>query len=111
MPDTSIGKATSACCFEAAFKRNEMEVLGDCMVGTVPPLSIKVFTADKPRRVADDGTAAFIIQRIVLCAAGKEIVDPLEQKIGWFLMNQGRDARRGRKRRSSRSGSRDATGE
>jgi hypothetical protein len=76
---------------EAAFKRNEMEVLGDCLIGTVPPLSIKVFTnPDEPRSVADDGMATFTIHRIALYAAGTEIVDPLEQEIAWFLMNHGR---------------------
>ena len=44
----------------------------------------------KPRRIADDGTADTTIQRIALYAAGKEIVDPLERRVAWFLMNHGR---------------------
>jgi hypothetical protein len=78
--------------FEAAFKRNEMsELLGDCIIGTVPPLGLKVYTdPEQPRSVAADGTATFTIKRVTLCAAGQEIDHPLERRIAWFLMTQGK---------------------
>lgn len=76
---------------ESAFKRNEMSILGDYMVGVVPPLTFRCYTnPEKPRRVAPNGTFEVSIQRIAICTSGQEISDPFERKIALFLMLHGR---------------------
>lgn len=74
-----------------AMKRNNMRILGDCMIGTIPSLTLK-FLSDptKPRTVGPSGQAHFTIGRVELYCGGQLIEDPLEQKIAWFLMNYGK---------------------
>ena len=73
-----------------ALRKNEMGLLGDCMVSTVPPLSLR-FTADptKPRTIHEDGHGACTIGRADLCANGQVIEDALEKKLAWFFMLYG----------------------
>ena len=73
-----------------AYMHNELHQLGDCMIGTEPPLSFRLYAdRGKPRNVASDGMAGFTIARACLCAAGRDIVDPVERRIGWFLLQNG----------------------
>jgi hypothetical protein len=73
-----------------AMKRSEMEILGDCMLGTVPPLELRLFSdPDSPRRVETDGTTEFRVGAVQLFAGGEAVEDPLEQRIAWFLMSHG----------------------
>ena len=74
-----------------AMKRSEMVLLGDCMVATVPPLSLR-FYADpqKPRSVDEYGEVAFTIGRAVVCAGDEELTDPLESSLAWFFMLYGK---------------------
>jgi hypothetical protein len=67
-----------------------MKVLGDCMLGTVPPLTLRLLSdLAKPRLVGPDGKTEFTIGAVELLAAGQTIDDPLEKAIAWFLMNNG----------------------
>jgi hypothetical protein len=73
--------------FEEALIINEMNLLGDCMIGTVPPLSIKVLTdPSKPRTIDAEGKCELTIKRIALCCDGQEITDAHEQELAWFFM-------------------------
>jgi len=73
-----------------AMKRNEMAMLGDCSIGTVPPLSLRVFSAPGfPRPLEKEGQFVFKVGRACLCAGDNEITDEVEQKIAWFLMLYG----------------------
>jgi len=73
-----------------AMKRNEMAMLGDCSIGTVPPLSVRLFSAPGfPRPLEKEGQLPFKVGRACLCAGDQEITDPVEQKIAWFLMLYG----------------------
>ena len=77
--------------FPEALKRNEMSTLGDCMIGTVPPLALRLYTdPEKPRRIGPDGLANLTIERVAICAAGKEIEEPVERDLAWFFMMHGR---------------------
>lgn len=73
-----------------AMKWSEMTLLGDYMLGTVPPLTLR-FLSDpaKPRHVGQDGRAEFTIGQVEMAAAGEVIEDPLEVAIAWFLLNYG----------------------
>jgi len=73
-----------------ALKRSQMGLLGDCMISTVPPLSIR-FAADpaKPRTLDKNGRVNFTIGGVDICANGTIISDPLERKLAWFFMLYG----------------------
>ncbi len=74
-----------------ALKRNEMALLGDCMIGTVPPLSFRVYAdPQKPREVDTNGKVHFTIGKAAIYANGVEINDELEKQLAWFFILHGR---------------------
>lgn len=76
---------------EAAFKRNEMSLLGDCMIGVIPPLAIRFYTdPENPCRVNSDGPSSyFTIARTAICVDGQEIKDEFERRLAIFLLLYG----------------------
>jgi len=74
-----------------AFARNELSRLGDRMIATLPPLTLKLIgdTDEKSAVVAADGTAEFIVRDVRLYCAGNEIRNKLEQDIAFRLMRYG----------------------
>jgi hypothetical protein len=74
-----------------AMKKNEMILLGDQMVGTVPPLSLRLYTdKNKPRSVNKNGEVHFTIGSASIYAGGLEINDEFEKRLVWFLMLHGK---------------------
>ena len=74
-----------------AMKRNEMNILGDHMVATVPPLSLRLYAdPNKSRSIEENSQVHFTIGRAVLLANGKEITDDFEKKLAWFFMLHGK---------------------
>ena len=74
-----------------ALKRNEMSILGDCMIGTVPPISFRVYAdPEKPRSVDANGKIHFTIKKAAIYANEVEIRDELEKKLAWFFWLHGR---------------------
>ena len=74
-----------------ALKRNEMSILGDCMIGTVPPISFRVYAdPEKPRSVDANGKIHFTIKKAAMYANEVEIRDELEKKLAWFFWLHGR---------------------
>ena len=74
-----------------AMKKNEMNLLGDHMVGTIPPLALR-FYADKskPRSVNENGQVPFTIGGVSFLANGQEINDEFEKQLVWFFMMHSR---------------------
>lgn len=71
-------------------KRNEMKILGDSMVGTVPPIKLELITdASQPREVGKDGKTEFVIGDVKLVCGDCEVRDPFERKLAWFLLSYG----------------------
>lgn len=70
---------------------NELNMLGDSMIGTKPPLTLR-FHADKkqPRTMDQSGNAPFTIREVTLHSADVEIKDETERKIAFFLMFNGK---------------------
>ncbi len=63
-----------------AMKRNEMNLLGDKMVGTKPPLSLRLYAdKTKPRSVDKNGQVHFTIGKAAILADGQEITDVFER--------------------------------
>lgn len=74
-----------------AFLQNEMYLLGDRMIGTLPPLSLRLYAdKTKPRRVEPNGEVEFTISKMCPCSSGVDIDDTDERRIAWFLMLNGR---------------------
>lgn len=72
--------------------RNELSLLGDRMIATLPPLSIE-FTGDPQDEravVQPDGTAVFTIRQVQMKCAGKVITQEEEKRIAFYLMRYGR---------------------
>lgn len=75
---------------EQAMKMNEMATIGDCMIGTTPPLVFKVHTdPSKPRVVGSDGRVKFTIGSVELYCAGNRIEDRTEKNLAFYLMLYG----------------------
>jgi hypothetical protein len=75
---------------EEAMKLNEMAILGDRMIGTIPPLILKVHTDPyKPRIVGSDGRVKFTIGSMELYCAAKRIEDRLEKNLALYFMLYG----------------------
>jgi hypothetical protein len=73
-----------------AMKRNEFALLGDCMLGTLPSLALKLFSNPlKPRRLGPDGKAEFTIARVELYCGDQILTYQKEREIAWFLLNHG----------------------
>lgn len=80
---------------EEAMKANEMYLLGDSWLAVEPPLVFSVIMdRDKEQVVEriDDGeeTRRITISGVELLNAGRVIADPVEQKLAWFLILNGR---------------------
>jgi hypothetical protein len=74
-----------------AVKLNEMNILGDSMVGTKPPLALRLHAdPTKPRLVSKSGEAPFTIGRVSLHSGDAEVTDEAEKKLTWFLMLNGK---------------------
>jgi hypothetical protein len=73
------------------FMRNEMSILGDMMVATVPPLTWKLTNDSNIDRTIDtNGEARFQVASSELFANGSLITDKLERKLAWFFMRFGK---------------------
>jgi hypothetical protein len=73
-----------------AMLKNQMGLLGDMMIGTLPSLTLKVYSDPaKPRAISADGTVSFTISRAELHCDDHVLTDTIDSKIAWFLMNYG----------------------
>lgn len=74
-----------------AIMRNKMhDILGDCEIGTIPSLTLKLLSdSTKPRTLDASGHARFTIGQVELYCGDQLIEDDLEKQIAWFLMNYG----------------------
>lgn len=76
--------------FADALRMNEMGILGEVSVGTLPPLALRL-DADttKSRQVNDAGEVGFTIGKAALYSGGIEITQPDEMRLAWMLMLHG----------------------
>jgi len=74
-----------------AMARNEMAVLGDRMICTLPPLNMTFEgdTGDEGSKVDADGQALFTIKKINMTCDGNPIGNDIEQRIAFYLMRYG----------------------
>lgn len=77
--------------FAHAIARNEMAVLGDRMICTLPPLTM-TFEGDiddERSKIDTNGQALFTIRKINMACDGNLIEDDVEQQIAFYLMRYG----------------------
>ncbi|WP_095094051.1 hypothetical protein [Pseudomonas sp. Irchel 3A5] len=77
--------------FIEAMARNEMSIIGDRMIGTIPPLSV-VFVAnpEKEAFITEDDQARFTVSELKFYCAEKEITANTEKKIAFYLIQFGK---------------------
>lgn len=76
--------------FENAYKNSQMQMLGDALIGTTPPLTFRLIAdPEKNRRVDEAGHAGFTIGAVEILAGGRVLTNDLERRIAWFLMLSG----------------------
>lgn len=72
---------------QRAFQTSEMSLLGDVMLGIVPPLRFDLLPDEsKPHDVAPDGVASFTIGAVELWVGEQLMVDEAERKLAMFLL-------------------------
>ena len=75
---------------QTAIRVSELGRLGDRMIGTRPPLKLRL-TPDQASisPVAPDGMVQFTIARAQIYCGEDEVLDPVEQQIAWMFMHYG----------------------
>jgi len=73
--------------FIEAYKSNEMSIVGDYMLATIPPLKFVILTDPKKERtIEEDGKVGFTIGNIEIYANDILIKEKGESQIAFFLM-------------------------
>lgn len=72
-----------------AMRFNQMSRFGDRMIGTKPPLEIRLEVEELGERV-DENVARIEIDGLKLCAAGEELTDEVERRIAFSLFRFGK---------------------
>ena len=73
-----------------AIQHNKMYILSDCMIGSIPSLTLKLLSDPaKPRAVDASGRAPFTIGQVESYCGNQLIKDDFEKQIAWFLINYG----------------------
>ena len=76
--------------FKETLLYNEMAILGDYMVGTVPPLTwVLKFDPVEPQTRSADGTLSAQVDEVVQFAGGVKLQAPEAEQIASFLMQYG----------------------
>lgn len=77
---------------------SELGKLGDRSIGTRPPLRFRLIAdPEKTSAIAADGTVNTTISGVKLFCGKDEILDPVEQKVAWALMQYGQWEEKGPK--------------
>lgn len=84
------GERRHELTFPGAMRCNRMGELGDVMLATTPPLTLRILTdPTAPRRVAGDGSVRFTIGAIQIFAGEREITAKKERNLAFYLMMYG----------------------
>jgi hypothetical protein len=72
--------------FQTAVRSNELSRFGDCMLGTVPPLTLRLQVEQAGGQPAASGRMNVRVTGVEILAAGVPLSDNHELDIAWFLM-------------------------
>ena len=74
----------------SGFIENELGILGDRLIGTKPPLRLRLEAVpDTISPVASDGMVNFTTGEVRIFSGREELLDPIEQEIAWAFMLYG----------------------
>lgn len=72
--------------FIQAIKMNEMALLGDRMLGTVPPITMRILAdAAKPRSINASGFVEFTVGGVEFYCSGRQLETPLERNLAFYF--------------------------
>jgi len=72
---------------QQAVKISEMSMLGDCMIGTTPPLMFRLKTdPNEPRSIDDAGKVIFTIGDVQFYCGDMRIEDEFERSLAFYFM-------------------------
>ena len=84
-------KSLREITFIESLAQNQMAMLGDYIIGTMPPLVLRILTdPSKPRRVMANGKVAFTIGGVQVECGGETVARRNERNIVLYLMRYGR---------------------
>lgn len=70
-----------------AMKRNQMSALGDVVIGTTPPLTIRIYPdKQEPHNIIENKRVEFIISKVEMLCKNTPITVESEQRIAFALM-------------------------
>ncbi|MCC7697456.1 hypothetical protein [Janthinobacterium sp. EB271-G4-7A] len=76
--------------FTSALAKNEMSILGDAYISTLPSLRLELMTAPEEANTLDgDGKAIIIFRSSKIYCAGTELHAEIDQRIAFYLMRFG----------------------
>ena len=86
-PDDFERNGTNAkISLSTAIKRNEMSTLGDIMIGTTPPLTIRIYPDKKqPHNIIENKRAEFTISKVEMLCKNTPITVESEQRIAFVI--------------------------
>ena len=85
--DLPSAERSSGICLADAMLLNEMYILGDSLLATVPPLTFRIYAdQSKPCNVEPDGSVPFTISEVAFLAGDVQIVNKLEKDLAWFFI-------------------------
>lgn len=74
----------------SAFAKNEMNMLGDASISTLPNLRLELMADPEEANILDkDGTASIIFRSSKIFCAGVELHSKIDQRIAFYLMRFG----------------------
>lgn len=77
----------AAISLSTAMKRNQMSALGDVVIGTTPPLTIRIYPdKQQPHIIAENNVAEFTIGKVEMLCNNTPITIESEQRISFALM-------------------------
>lgn len=76
----------STISFCQALKQNKMSILGDIMIGTTPPLAIKLYASQQDQAKKGNNSFGFTIEKVELSCNNQLITNDNESKIAFKLI-------------------------
>lgn len=84
--DFALKGNNSTISFCQALKQNKMSILGDIMIGTTPPLAIKLYASQQGQTKKGCNSFGFTIEKVELSCNNQLITNDNESKIAFKLI-------------------------
>jgi len=76
--------------FPMAIMKNQMNVLGDAMLGLIPPIGLRLyFDQDRTSEIDDDGNSNVVVEAAKMFSGTTELKDQKSGEVLWHLLQYG----------------------